>query len=48
MEEDIQELSHAAWPGFKKAFIVVMALLTIYLIAIMLSAPDGGGANLPH
>ena len=48
MEEEIQELAHDAWPGFKKAFIVVMALLTIYLIVIMLSAPDGGAANLHH
>jgi hypothetical protein len=48
MEEEIQELSHAAWPGFKKAFIVVFTLLTVYLIFIMLSSPDGGAANLHH
>jgi regulatory protein YycI of two-component signal transduction system YycFG len=45
MKEEIQELSHAAWPGFKKAFIVVFALLTVYLIVIFLSGSDTGNVH---
>ena len=48
MEEELKVLSHEPWPGFKKIFMVVFTLLTIYLLIILLSAPDGGAANLHH
>lgn len=41
-EEELQVLSHEAWPGFKKSFVIVFTLLTIYLAVILLSSPDGG------
>ena len=48
MEEELKVLSHEAWPGFKKTFIIVFTVMTIYLILILLSAPDGGASNLHH
>ena len=41
-EEELKILSHDPWPGYKKAFKIVFALLTIYMAVILLSAPDGG------
>ncbi len=47
MKEALKELSHEAWPGFKKVFTIVSALLVIYLLIILFSSPDGGGGT-PH
>ena len=46
--EEIKVLSHEAWPGFKKGFLITFALLSIYLIVIILSAPNGGSPGLHH
>ena len=48
MNKVLKELSHEAWPGFKKVFVIVFALLTIYLLIILLSSPDGGAGGLHH
>ncbi|MDE0768296.1 MAG: hypothetical protein OSB19_07875 [Opitutaceae bacterium] len=47
-EKEIKILSHKPWAGFKKAFIIVFAILSIYLLIILLSSPDGGAAHLHH
>ena len=41
-EEELKVLSHDPWPGYKKAFMIAFAILTIYLGIILLSSPDGG------
>jgi multisubunit Na+/H+ antiporter MnhB subunit len=48
MKKELQELKHEAWPGYRTAFIIVFSLLTIYLLIILLSAPDGGSIDLHH
>ena len=46
--EELKALSHEAWPGFTKIFIVVFAVLSLYLAVIVLSAPDGGFIDPAH
>lgn len=32
---EITELSHDAWPGFKPAFLVILAVSVLYLATIL-------------
>ena len=48
MEEPLQELKHSPWPGYRTAFIITFAALTVYLAIIILSAPDGGSVGGHH
>ncbi len=47
-DEEIKVLPHEPWPGYRKAFLITFALLSIYLIIIILSAPDGGSVGGHH
>ncbi len=48
MEKPIKELKHEAWPGYRTAFNITFAVFTIYLIIVILSAPDGGAIAVHH
>lgn len=47
-EKPLQELSHEVWPGYRTAFYITFATLTIYLAIIILAAPDGGASAGHH
>ena len=36
MEKSLQELKHSPWPGYRTAFLITFAILTIYLAIIIL------------
>jgi hypothetical protein len=48
MQEELKELSHEAWPGYKKTFLIVFGILIIYLLIILLSDPHGVITNAHH
>jgi hypothetical protein len=48
MEEPLHELKHEPWPGYRTAFYITFAVLTIYLVIIILAAPDGGATAGHH
>ena len=47
-KEELQELTHEAWPGYKLAFGVVFAVLVLYFVVIVIAAPDGGFLGSHH
>lgn len=46
-ENELMELKHDPWPGFRTAFYIVMGLASIYLLVVFLNDPDGALRN-PH
>lgn len=48
MEEQLREKKHSPWPGYRTAFLITFATITLYLAIIILSAPDGGSVGGYH
>jgi hypothetical protein len=37
--EELQELTHEAWPGYRKVFIIAIVVAALYLMIIFLGVP---------
>ena len=37
-KEEIKILSHEPWPGFRKAFYILLSIATLYLVIILIQS----------